>query len=142
METGEVVYFELNNWFPGRDYPDAEPFVTWCGNDFNLCFNDVDFVIKNKLCVVRQRIDMSVNWCVTEPKSFVLENCPKLLSDETYSTLFVRSGKDGEKKYVEEFSYNQFLRCPDDDGDVYGKFNTLFLPWSEENIGITYLEDD
>ena len=25
----DIVYFELNNWFAGRDYPDAEPFLSW-----------------------------------------------------------------------------------------------------------------
>ena len=25
----EVVYFEVNNWFSGRDFPDCEPFLTW-----------------------------------------------------------------------------------------------------------------
>ena len=29
----EIVYFELNNWFSGRDYPNEEPFTTWCDDD-------------------------------------------------------------------------------------------------------------
>lgn len=24
-----IIYFEMNNWFAGRDYPDCEPFLTW-----------------------------------------------------------------------------------------------------------------
>ena len=138
----EVVYFELNNWFAGRDYPDAEPFTTWCGNNnLNLDFSNEDFVKENKLCVVQQVIDMSVNWCITAPKSFVEENCPKLLSDETYKTTFIMLDKAGKKEYTEEFSYKQFLRFPDEDGVVEGRFGAEFLPWSEENIGIKYLED-
>ena len=139
---GDIVYFELNNWFAGRDYPDAEPFNTWCGDDMNLYFNNEDFVKENKLCVVQQIIDISVNWCITAPKSFVEKHCPKLLSDETYKTSFVIWGKDGKKEYEEECSYKQFLRFPDEDGVVEGRFGAEFLPWSEENIGIKYLEDD
>ena len=40
----EVVYFELNNWFSGRDYPDAEPFLSWmeCNkeNKYYIQFRD------------------------------------------------------------------------------------------------------
>ena len=24
----EIIYFELDNWFCGRDYPNAEPFTS------------------------------------------------------------------------------------------------------------------
>jgi hypothetical protein len=48
----DVVYFELNNWFAGQDYPDCEPFLTWMGNDLQLRFRDEDWVKENKLCVV------------------------------------------------------------------------------------------
>ena len=42
----DVVYFELNNWFSGRDYPNAEPFLTWiCENKFS---ND-EWLKENKL---------------------------------------------------------------------------------------------
>ena len=29
MEKDKVIYFELNNWMSGDDYPDAEPFISW-----------------------------------------------------------------------------------------------------------------
>ena len=25
----EIIYFEINNWFAGRDYPNEEPFKQW-----------------------------------------------------------------------------------------------------------------
>lgn len=25
----DIVYFEVNNWIQGRDYPDEEPFLSW-----------------------------------------------------------------------------------------------------------------
>ena len=36
----ELVYFELNNWSPGKDYPYEEPFLTWIGNDLTIYFNN------------------------------------------------------------------------------------------------------
>ena len=39
--------------------------------------------------------------------------------------------------------YQEFLRYPDDDDDdVYGRFGCRFLPYEEENIGVTYVEND
>ena len=44
----EIIYFELNNWMSGRDYPDAEPFITWCSDDYHLYFSDENWVKENK----------------------------------------------------------------------------------------------
>lgn len=116
----EIVYFELNNWWRGKDYPDDEPFTTWMGNDYNIYFNNEKWVEENKLCVVRSIIDMSMNFCVTSTKEWVEKNCPKLLTE-----------------------YEQFLRYPDEDGYVYGKNDDdEFLPYEENNIGIKYEYDD
>lgn len=138
----DVVYFELNNWFSGRDYPNAEPFLTWCKNDLNLYFSNDEFVKQNRLCVVMQNIDMSVNWCITAPKSFVLENCPKLLSGETTKSSLVTRSSAGTVRTDEDVPYSRFLRFPDEYGEVYGRFGTEFLPYADENIGITFLDDE
>lgn len=61
----DVIYFELNNWSPGEDYPNEEPFTTWCDDDCNLYFSNAEWVRANKLCVVESLVDMSVNWCIT-----------------------------------------------------------------------------
>lgn len=108
----EVVYFELNNWIPGEHYPNVEPFITWIGDDLNIHFNNEDWVTENKLCVVRNIIDMSVNFCITATKNWVEKNCPELLT-----------------------KYREFLRFPEEDG-VYGDFGDEFLEYSEDNIGI------
>ena len=136
----DIVYFELNNWSCGRDYPNAEPFITWCGDDMNLYFDDDEFVEKNKLCVVESYIDQSVNWCITATKEWVLANCPKLLSGESYTMKFIiKDPKEGtQEEHSEEYNYNQFLRYPDEDGTVYGRFGDVFLEYSEENIGISF----
>ena len=136
----EIVYFELNNWFPGRDYPNAEPFNTWCSDDLNLYFSNENFVKENKLCVVKTLVDMSVNWCITAPKDWVEKNCPKLLSNESTSNTFITSGPNGKTTSERIFPYSQFLRFPDEDGYVYGQFGTKFKEYNEENIGITFDE--
>lgn len=115
----EIVYFELNNWFAGDHYPAEEPFLTWIGNDLNIHFNNETWVKENKLCVVRSIIDMSVNFCITATKEWVESNCSRLLTE-----------------------YTKFLRCPDEDGYVEGQFGDEFLEYSEENIGITYVDDE
>ena len=110
----DVVYFELNNWFPGIHYPDEEPYITWLGDDENIIFLDNEqWVIDNKLCVVFYVIDMSLNFLITATKSWVEQNCPTLLT-----------------------KHAEFLRYPDEDGRVYGRFPHIeFLPYSEENFG-------
>ena len=67
----EIVYFELNNWWPGRDYPDKEPFLSWFEDDCKLQFEDTSWLMANQLCVVANLIDMSVNFCITAPKKWV-----------------------------------------------------------------------
>jgi hypothetical protein len=115
----DIVYFELNNWSRGRDYPDDEPFITWLGNDLSISFSNDDWVKWNKLCVVESLVDMSTNFCVTATKEWVEKNCPKLLTD-----------------------YKEFLREPDKYGDVVGQFGNDFLEYSEENFGVTFVDEE
>ena len=135
MSNQEIVYFELNNWFGGRDYPNEEPFLTWCGDDSNLYFSNEEWVKDNKLVVLESYVDMSVNWCVTATKDWVLNNCPKLLSDESTEVVMVTRSKDGESKRTESYPYSSFLRYSDKDGIVYGRFDDEFRMYTEENIG-------
>lgn len=112
-EKENIIYFELNNWASGENYPAEEPFTTWIENDSNIFFDNIDWVKKNGLCVYRSIIDMSINFCITATKSWIENNCPKLLTE-----------------------YKKFLRYPNEDGYVYGKFYDKFLKYSEKNIGI------
>ena len=42
----EIIYFELNNWMPDKDYPNAEPFETWTSYEhFN--FDNEDWIKEN-----------------------------------------------------------------------------------------------
>ena len=115
----EIIYFELNNWFSGRDYPNEEPFLNWMQNDLSIIFRNEKWVIDNQLCVVASFVDMSQNFCITAKKEWVEKNCPKLLTE-----------------------YKKFLRFPDEDEEVYGRFGSRFLEWSEENFGITWDDEE
>lgn len=77
----KIIYFELNNWIPGIFYPDDEPFRLWMKNDLQIKFDDETWVKKSRLCVVRELIDMSSNYCITATREWVVNNCPKLLTD-------------------------------------------------------------
>lgn len=115
----EIIYFELNNWMPNKDYPNAEPFKTWISyKHFN--FDNEDWIKENKLVVVRTVVDMSANWCITATKEWALKNCPELLT-----------------------KYTKFLRCPDADEELpYGRFGSLFYEYTDENIGFHFIDNE
>ena len=119
MNDNDIIYFELNNWFCGRDYPNDEPFKSWMSDDLHIKFNNEDWIKENKLCVVKTFVDMSCNFCITATREWVEKNCPKLLNE-----------------------YKQFLRLPDEFGDVEGRFGTTFLDYCEANIGLEDREED
>ena len=115
----DVIYFELNNWFVGRDYPNAEPFLSWMKDDLNQKFRDEEWIKENKLVVVESLVDMSMNFCITATKEWVEENCHELLS-----------------------TYKNFVRKPENDEDIpYGEFGCPFLEYNEDNIGYHYAEE-
>ena len=35
----EIIYFELNNWFCGRDYPNSESFIGWVDREIVTFYN-------------------------------------------------------------------------------------------------------
>ena len=92
----EIIYFEVNDWSAGRDFPDCEPFNTWLSIN-NLTFRNEQWLIENKIIVVETIIDMSLNYCVTAPKEWVEKNCPCILN-------------------------SKFIREPDKNNEVFGKF--------------------
>ena len=113
----DIVYFELNNWFCGRNYPCEEPFIKWVSEIDGLLHNE-DWVKENKLCVVIGFVDMSINYCVAATREWVENNCPRLLTN-----------------------FKQFIREPDGYGEVNPNFH-YFLPYEKENIGITYSDEE
>jgi len=136
----EIVYFELNNWFTGRDYPSCEPIASWVNESK---FNDDQWCKDNKLCVLAGTIDMSENWCITAPIAWVQNNFPQLLTDEHYTyTLLVHRGGSEPEKLDYDKAYSDFRRYPDEDGEVEGQFGWMFLEYTEDNFGVTWYEDD
>ena len=112
-DQSDIIYFELNNWSCGRDYPDAEPYISWMGNDLNINFRSEKWTKENKLVVVASVVDMSSNFCISAKRDWVEKNCPSLLNE-----------------------FKEFQRFPDEGSDrVFGRFDCPFLPYEEENIG-------
>lgn len=105
----EVIYFELNNRMPGCDYPNARPFTDWMGKDLKQQFRNEKWIKENKLVVVESVVDMSFNYCISTTKEWVEENCPELLT-----------------------KYTDFIRKPDEDDEVYGRFACPFLEYAKE----------
>ena len=137
--NNDIVYFEFNNWFAGRDYPVGEPYEHWMSDDV-LQFGDDDWCKENKLCVNEAVIDMSINYCITAPREWVMKNCPELLSDIAYEYTMIR--EDRKDTFLKK--YSDFLRFPDENDEVYGRFGHEFLEYMPENFGnhVTYSEDD
>lgn len=124
----EVIYFELNNWFIGRDFPNEEPFVTWIREDK---FSDDKWLKENKLVCVKSFVDMSLNFCISASRNWVKENCPKLLSEDSMS-YHVWSRQGGKTDIVVETKkYRDFIR-PDAETSNFGHF----LPYYEANFGL------
>lgn len=117
-----IINFELNDW-SNRYYPACEPYETWlnaeCDLEKNIWFRDEEWLLKEKIIVVETIVDMSLNYCITAPLSWVKKNCPSLLLE-----------------------YKQFIREPNEQGDTYGQFGCPFKEYTEENLGYWYADYD
>lgn len=135
----DVIYFEVNNWFYGRDYPISKNFVNWIHTSQ---FANDEWVKENKLAVNCGHIDMSMNYCITAPKEWVEENCSELLTDESYEydVLQYHRGMEELKTYTK--SYKDFVRVPEDDDIPESKYGMPFKEYTEDNIGVTWVEED
>ncbi len=145
----EIIYFELDNWFPGRDYPNAEPFISWMGDDLKLKFTDKQWCKENKLCVQAGLIDMSVCFCITATRSWIEQNCPKLLTDEECGASSIithfdkEQNKTVEKEVYQSSKYSKFICTPKETGEVYGRLSGWkFLEYCEENFGVHWNKDE
>ena len=120
MSSKDIIYFSVNNWDCGIDYPDTEIFRKWLGEDEDQYFMNDEWCKENKLCVYCGTIDMSCNYTVSAPKEWVEKNCPELLTN--YSD-FIFLPKEGETKPEYDFWYQPF---PD---------------YCEENFGCNFYQD-
>ena len=139
----EILYFELDNWFCGRDYPNAEPFIQWMNKDFHSTLGNDEWCKENKICVEAGPIDMSLCVCVSAPKSWVEANCPKLLTDEECGGYTIVHSYDEEKgdwvdeKKYEPCKYSSFICKPYKSGGIFGYVSDWpFREYKEENFGV------
>ena len=151
MTDKEVVYFSVNSWFSGENYPPTENFKKWLDNDFKQSFQDDEFCKENKLCVYYGQVDMSTNYTVSAPKEWVEKNCPELLTDDeyTYVTRVTRYKKnlfgkiqticedvEHKKKYSDFVYSNEDV----DEGECDRIGDMPFREYREENFGSKYYE--
>lgn len=135
----EVIYFELNNWFAGRDYP-IDGLLKKYVEEY--LFSKDDWCRENKLCVRSGNIDMSINWCITASREWVEQNCPELLSDNSYAYTLLTHRGSGIYKTEYKQKYSSFLRYEDEYGCVSGRFGWPFLDYTIENFGVSHYKDD
>lgn len=136
----DIIYFNLNNWFSGRDYPANGKLAELVENGK---FSDNEWCKENRLCVLAGCIDMSRNWNVTAPREWVEKNCPELLTDKTYDYAIMMHSSGGNKKLHYTKAYKDFIVCQDGGEDPpIGRFHWPFLEYSEDNIGVQYWDDD
>lgn len=110
----DVVYFEVNNWFSGRDYPCTPTFCKWMREEINPHhLSDDSWCKENKICVYIQYVDMSINYTVSAKKEWVLENCPELFTIDN----------------------QKFLRWPEHELELPEARFGIFREYSEENYG-------
>lgn len=137
----EIIYFSVNNWFCGRDYPPTDNFKKWLGNDLNQSFRNDAWVKENKLCVTCGCIDMSMNYTIAAPRSWVEKYCPELMTDDEYTYVTCIHNKDGETRQEHKKKYSDFVDHPDDFGDVTSCFGWPYLEYKEENFGCHWYDD-
>ena len=151
MKNNDVIYFSVNNWFCGRDYPDTKNFRKWMSNDLKQSFQSDEWCKENKLCVYHGLIDMSCNYTVSAPREWVEKNCPELLTDNEY-TYITRQSKYKKKLFggyetiwedVEhKKKYSDFVCTPEEGEDTPDPdyFDMPFREYCEENFGSEYYE--
>ena len=137
----EIIYFSVNNWLCGRHYPPTKNFKKWLGNDLNQTFRSDSWAKENKLCIYYGNIDMSQNYTIAAPRSWVEKNCPEILTDKEYTYVTYLHGKDGEIREEHKVKYSDFVDYPDEDGDVTSSFDLPYLEYCEENFGAHYYKD-
>ena len=120
--SDNIIYFEVNNWFAGRDYPDCEPFTSWLG-DIGSVFNNDEWFKQQKICVVHELIDMSDNYKITATQGWVEKNCPSLFNDEN-------------KKFICNIDLDDYDEEDDEYYEQCRYGNGPFLKYSESNFGV------
>lgn len=113
----DIVYIELDDWFCKEDYPDIDIIKEWLHyTNLDKYLRNDEWAKSNKLCIKWFFIDMSVNFMITAPLSFVKAIIPDILKEE--NSKFVKY-PDGEEETLE----SRYVA------------NEWFLEYKEENFG-------
>ena len=153
MENNNVIYFSVNNWISGENYPPTENFKKWLRDDFNQSFRNDEWCKENKLCVYYGCVDMSQNYTISAPREWVEKNCPELLTDDEYIYI-TRTGtykkksifsKDTELVWEDvehKKKYSDFVYDPKDveEGECDRVGDMPFREYCEANFGSKYYE--
>ncbi len=137
----DIIYFSVNNWFCGKDYPPTENFKKWLGNDLKQAFRSDEWAKENKLCIYCGVIDMSMNYTIAAPREWVEKNCPELLTDYEFTYRTCIHSKDGDKVIEHKKKYSDFVDKPDENGDVEDRFGWPYLEYKPENFGVHWYHD-
>ena len=150
----DIIYFSVNNWFCGRDYPDTPNFRKWLGNDLKQSFANDEWCKENKLCVTCQVIDMSFGYAISAPREWVEKNCPEILTDKEYSYYLIYRKPKRKKlfggyeyeKIKEEYKrkYSDFVYKPEEGEDMpdTGLYGVPFREYKEENFGVVWYDEE
>ena len=149
MDKQDIIYFSVNNWFCGRDYPDTPNFRKWLGDDLKQSFTNDTWCKENKLCVTCEIIDMSHGYAISAPREWVEKNCPELLTDKEYTYYTVISSWDKEKndwvskREEKTRKYSDFVFKPEEGEDMpdTGMYGVPFREYKEENFGVKWYEE-
>ena len=131
----EIMYIEINNWSPGETYP-IDMLLTEAMADkncyFQKFFSNDEWCKKNKICVHYEMVDMSLNFRITAPRSWVEKYCPTLLKDDRF---IMHPDVENEDMYPSEEDYKAGK-------SIWG--DAPFLEYKEENFGAFpyYNEED
>lgn len=138
----DIIYFSVNNWFEGRDYPPTKKFKKWLGDDLNQTFENDKWAKKNKLCIYHGVLDMSFNYTVSAPRTWVEKNCPELLTDDEFEYVICSYGKDGERRETIKKKYSDFVYKPHEGDETpdEDRFGMPFRKYCKENFGSEYYE--
>lgn len=148
----DVVYFSVNNWMRGKDYPPLKCFDEWLGDDLNQSFRNDAWCKENKLCVYYGVVDMSTNYTISAPREWVEKNCPELLTDDEYTYVTRRgtyksSGLFKKPELVwEEIEhkkkYSDFVYSQEnvEEGECDWVGDMPFREYCEANFGSKYYE--
>ena len=134
----DIIYIELNDW-SYDNHPKYEPVEEMI---FNGTLTDNDYLKENKLVVVESYVDMSRNFCISAPRSWVEENWPKLLTDEEYEYKVNIYFKGETTTKIIHKKYSDFIRKPYladlndlDSVEVDSDFG-YFEEYNEDNYGL------